>query len=234
MGYSVLSADKDPRTNDLIEVFLRNEDCTVIKCSTATDAIRVIDTQPFDLAILDATLPETDGLTICCRIREKHTYPIILLSDKSSETDKISGLAMGADDYMIKPFHPLELVARVKAQLRRYKQYNIVRTEAKTPTVLSYKDLVLNTEQHSCTIAGAPVTLTPMEFQILELLLVNKGKLISSEELFRRVWQNTYYSKSNNTITVHIRRLREKLNDSVEEQKYIRTIWGVGYMIEAD
>mgnify|MGYP002803062579 FL=1 len=176
-------------------------------------------------------LPDIDGFTICRKIREKHTYPVIMLTAKDAETDKITGLTLGADDYITKPFQPLEMVARVKSQLRRYKKYNHPQTE-KTDHILYCSDLIVDTKKHECLQNNKPVSLTPTEFSILQILLENKSNVLSGEELFRRIWKDEYYTKSNNTITVHIRRLREKLNDTLENPKYIKTIWGVGYKID--
>lgn len=230
MSDRILVVNQEPETSDLIELYLKNENYDVCKCQSASGALQAIDACTFDLAILDVMLPGSDGLFICRHIREKHTYPIIMVTAKDSETDKITGLAMGADDYITKPFRPLELVARVKAQLRRYKQYNL-NVSKEQPSILTYKDLLLNTKQHSCSVADIPIDLTPTEFSILEMLLLNKGKVIKAEDLLHHIWQDAYYNKNINTITVHIRRLREKLNDTAGQQKYIRTVWGIGYMI---
>ena len=175
-------------------------------------------------------MPEISGLEICRRIREKYTYPVIMLTAKGEETDKITGLTLGADDYMTKPFLPLELVARVKAQLRRYKRYNTA--EEKDEEVLSVSGLVLNIKTHQCTLNEKELNLTPTEFSILRILCQRKGQVVSAEELFHLIWADEYYTKNNNTITVHIRHLREKMGDSFESPKYIKTVWGCGYKIE--
>ena len=183
-----------------------------------------------DLAILDVMLPDMNGFEICKRIRRDYTYPVIMLTAKVAEVDRITGLTLGADDYVTKPFLPLELVARVKAQLRRYTQYN---TGAKPDEdVIEHSGLVLNAKTRECTLNEKPLTLTPTEFAILKILCQNRGSVVSSEELFHGVWGEEYYSKNNNTITVHIRHLREKMGDSFESPKYIKTVWGVGYKIE--
>ena len=185
---------------------------------------------PVDLAILDVMLPEISGFELCRRIRERYQYPVIMLTAKGEELDKINGLSLGADDYVTKPFLPLELVARVKAQLRRYKRYN---GEFLQKEPLTCGGLVIDVETHQASLNGAPLSLTPTEFSLLAALCESKGKVVSSEELFRRVWGEGYYTKDNNTITVHIRHLREKLGDSFERPKYIKTVWGVGYEMDA-
>ena len=178
-------------------------------------------------------LPGTDGFEICRHIRERQHYPVIMLTAKDAEMDKITGLTLGADDYITKPFRPLEMLARVKAQLRRYKKYNpALRGQEADPHILIHKDLTLNVNTHECRLEDQEVLLTPTEFSILRILLTHKGDVVSAEDLFREIWKDEYYSKSNNTITVHIRHLREKLHDEMEHPEYIRTVWGVGYKIE--
>lgn len=231
MPDKILIVDDEVEIADLIETYLKNEDYAVYKFYSAKDALACIDETELDLAILDIMLPDIDGFTICRKIREKHTYPIIMLTAKDAETDKITGLTLGADDYITKPFQPLEMVARVKSQLRRYKKYNLPQT-TKTDHILCCSDLIVDTKKHECLQNNKPVSLTPTEFSILQILLENKGNVLSGEELFRRIWKDEYYTKSNSTITVHIRRLREKLNDTLENPKYIKTIWGVGYKID--
>lgn len=176
-------------------------------------------------------LPDMNGFSLCQLIREKYTYPIIMLTAKIKETDKITGLTLGADDYVTKPFRPLEVVARVKAQLRRYKKYSPATSVEKIQPELSYNKLRLNTRTHECLLDGEKVSLTPTEFSILNVLLENAGTVVSIENLFHAVWKDEYYSKNSSTITVHIRHLREKLKDTSDTPKYIKTIWGVGYKI---
>ena len=231
MSDKILIVDDEVEIADLIETYLKNEDYAVYKFYSAKDALACINETELDLAVLDVMLPDADGFTICRKIREKHTYPVIMLTAKDAETDKITGLTLGADDYITKPFQPLEMVARVKSQLRRYKKYNHPQTE-KTDHILYCSDLIVDTKKHECLQNNKPVSLTPTEFSILQILLENKSNVLSGEELFRRIWKDEYYTKSNNTITVHIRRLREKLNDTLENPKYIKTIWGVGYKID--
>ena len=230
MGYRILVADDEREIADLVEVYLQNENCTVYKFYTAKDALRCIGEAELDLAILDVMLPDGSGFDICLKIRENHNYPVIMLTAKEEETDKITGLTLGADDYITKPFRPLEMVARVKAQLRRYKKYNAA--PAQDEPVITHSGLVINVATHECFLDEKPLSLTPTEFSILRILCERKGSVVSSEQLFHQIWGDEYFSKSNNTVTVHIRHLREKLRDSVENPKYIKTIWGVGYKIE--
>lgn len=228
----ILIVDDEHEIADLIEVYLKNEGYTVFKFYTAGEALRCIETMELDLAILDVMLPDSNGFTICQTIRSRHTYPVIMLTAKDEEIDKITGLSLGADDYMTKPFRPLELVARVKAQLRRYKRYNAAQSSEQEDLVMIHGGLLLNINTHECMLDEQLLMLTPTEFSILRILLERKGRVVSAEELFHEVWRDEYYTKSNNTITVHIRHLREKMKDTLEKPKYIRTVWGVGYKIE--
>jgi len=227
----ILIVDDEQEIADLVELYLKNENCDVYKFYTAQEALECIESTDLDLAILDIMLPGTSGLSICQKIREKHTYPIIMLTAKDAETDKITGLTLGADDYVTKPFRPLELVARVKAQLRRYKKYsgNAAKNDC---GVIVHSGLVINVNTHEVFLNDKPLSLTPTEFSILRILCENKGNVVSSEKLFHEIWGDEYFTKSNNTITVHIRHLREKLGDAMDNPKYIKTVWGVGYKIE--
>lgn len=232
MSSKILVVDDEKEIADLVALYLENENFTVIKCYTAMDALRCIEEETLDMAILDVMLPGMSGLELCRRIREKYQYPVIMLTAKGEEIDKITGLTLGADDYITKPFLPLEMVARVKAQIRRYTRYNQSENKKKEEEVIVHSGLVLNIKTHECTLNERPLTLTPTEFSILRILCQQKGNVVSAEELFREIWGDEYYSKSNNTITVHIRHLREKMGDSFEEPKYIKTVWGCGYKIE--
>lgn len=234
MSDKILVVDDEQEITDLVELYLQNENYEVFKFYSAKDALACIESTELDLAILDIMLPEVNGFALCQKIRERHTYPIIMLTAKDAETDKITGLTLGADDYVTKPFRHLKLVARVKAQLRRYKRYNPAQApvQDKPSDVILHSGLELNTGTHDCFLHDKPLSLTPTEFSILRILLERKGKVVSSEELFHEIWKDEYYSKSNNTITVHIRHLREKLGDTIDNPKYIKTIWGVGYKIE--
>lgn len=230
MNEKILVVDDETEIADLIEVYLNNDGYTVYKFYNGVDALKCIEETEIDLAILDVMLPDMSGFQLCQKLREEHQYPVIMLTAKGEEIDKINGLALGADDYITKPFLPLEMVARVKAQLRRYKRYNAGADNE--DDVITYSGLVLNIRTHECSLNEKPLSLTPTEFSILRILCQKKGEVVSSEELFHEIWGNEYFSKSNNTITVHIRHLREKMGDSFENPKYIKTVWGCGYKIE--
>ena len=227
----ILVVDDERDIADLIEVYLKNENYTVFKFYTAEDALRCVETQELDLAILDIMLPDTDGFAICKKIRENFIYPIIMLTAKDTEVDKINGLTLGADDYVTKPFKSLELMARVKALLRRYKKFSNLESSPMPDPILKYENLVLDTASYECYLNGESVLLTPTEFSLLRVLLENLGTVVSVEELFKSIWKDEYYSKNSSTITVHIRHIREKLHDTGEQSFYIKTVWGVGYKI---
>ena len=176
-------------------------------------------------------LPDMDGFTILKRIREHSIYPVIMLTAKDAEVDKINGLMLGADDYVTKPFRPLELMARVKAQLSRYKKFANSEISSSTNSKLKYENLELDTASYECRLDGKLVTLTPTEFSILRILLENRGTVVSVEDLFKAIWKDEYYSKNSSTITVHIRHIREKLHDTDEKPFYVKTVWGIGYKI---
>ena len=209
---------------------LRRRGYDVRTAQTVSEACQQIEEQLPDLLILDIMLPDIDGFQILKQIRQKYTFPVIMLTAKTEYMDKITGLTLGADDYIPKPFNPLELVARVKAQLRRYTQYNEGTKEE--GDVLDFGGLLLNRTSHECVYNEVPLTLTPIEFDILWLLCENRGKVISSEELFEKVWHEKYYKNSNNTVMVHIRHLREKMSAPTGKSDFIKTVWGVGYKVE--
>lgn len=231
MSTNILVVDDEQEIADLIELYLKNENYRVFKFYNGRDALAYIEKGNLDLAILDVMLPDIDGFSICKKIRERYTFPVIMLTAKEEEIDKINGLTLGADDYITKPFRPLELIARVKAQIRRFKMYNSSEP-IQDDRIIAFSGLVLNLDTHECKLNERPLYLTPIEFKILWFLSANRGRVISSEELFREVWGDKYFSNSNNTVMVHIRHLREKMNDSAERPKYIKTVWGVGYKIE--
>jgi len=227
----ILVVDDEHEIADLVELYLKNENYTVFKFYSAQEALSCIESTELDLAILDIMMPDISGLSICQKIRDKHTYPIIMLTAKDGETDKITGLTLGADDYITKPFRPLELVARVKAQLRRYKRFS-GQTEKNDNSIIVHSGLVIDVNTHEVLLNEKPLSLTPTEFSILRILCEHKGNVVSSERLFHEIWGDEYFSKNNNTITVHIRHLREKLGETPDNPKYIKTVWGVGYKIE--
>ena len=211
-------------------MYLKNDGYTVYKYYNGTDALQCIGETALDLAVLDIMLPDIDGFRICQKIREKYFYPIIMLTAKVEDGDKIMGLTLGADDYITKPFNPLEVVARVKTQLRRYTRYNVGK-EAPQQNELDIRGLQISKDTHKCLLNGKEVALTPIEFEILWYLCGRRGTVVSSEELFEAVWGEKYLD-NNNTVMTHIARLREKMNEPARRPKYIKTIWGVGYTIE--
>jgi len=231
MSTNVLVVDDEIEIADLVELYLINENYNVYKFYDAKGALECIKSISLDLAILDVMLPETDGFSILKSIRENHTFPVIMLTAKVTDMDKITGLTIGADDYITKPFNPLELVARVKAQLRRSTKYNGNDMQINNNAVIDFAGLVINKETHECILFEKTLNLTPIEFSILWLLAENRGKVISSEELFEKVWGEKYLN-CNNTVMVHIRRLREKMNEPAKKPNFIKTVWGVGYKIE--
>lgn len=225
----VLVVDDEKEIADLVELYLKSEGYIVHKFYCGRDAMDCIKRERLDLAVLDVMMPDVDGFEICRSIREEYNFPIIMLTAKVEDIDKITGLTIGADDYITKPFNPLELVARVKAQLRRYQRYNDV--SSKVADIYDCGGLFINKDTHECTLYGKDVPLTPIEFNILWLLCENNGKVVSSEEIFEQVWGEKYLD-SNNTVMVHIRRIREKLGEPPRNPKIIKTVWGVGYKVE--
>ncbi|GAA2969887.1 response regulator transcription factor [Finegoldia magna] len=226
MNYSVLVVEDDESILDLIEIYLENENYIIKKATCSEEAIRYIKEEEFDLAILDIMLPDKDGYYLCKKIRESFNYPIIMLTSKDDESSKIKGLTFGADDYVTKPFLPGELVARVKAQLRRYNNYNL-KTKEGTGNILTYQNVDLNIKSREVLVDGQEIDLTPIEFIILKSLLEKKSEVLGSEDLFYKIYPDEYYIK-NNTISVHIRHIREKLG---VQNNIITTVWGVGYKI---
>ncbi len=233
MGQTVLVVDDEVEIADLVELYLKNEGFEVRKFYNGRDALDCVRTQALDLAILDVMLPDMDGFTLCARIREEHFWPIIMLTAKVEDIDKIMGLTIGADDYITKPFNPLELMARVKTQLRRYTRYNQADAAPNRQLELErdIRGLVINRETHKCSLYGKPVQLTPIEFSILWYLCENQGRVVSSEELFEAVWGEKFLD-NNNTVMAHIGRLREKLGEPPRKPRFIKTVWGVGYQVE--
>jgi len=226
----ILIVDDEKEIADLVEVFLQNEKFQVTKCYSSKEALSYIQNENFDLAILDIMMPNVDGFELCRFIRKKYIYPIIMLTSKTDGIDRVAGLSLGADDYVTKPFLPVELVARVKAQLRRVQEYD--GKENDSSNIISIMGLSLNKKAHECKLNGKNIQLTPIEFSILWLLSKNRGKVFSADELFQKVWGEKYFKNSRNSVMVQIRHIREKLDDISEKPTFIKTIWGVGYIIE--
>ncbi|WP_222423544.1 VanR-ABDEGLN family response regulator transcription factor [Lysinibacillus sp. Y5S-8] len=229
MHLNILVVDDEKEIADLIELYLKNENYHVFKYYTAQEALACIMRENVDLAVLDIMMPDIDGFTILQKIRETFNFPVIMLTAKEEEIDKINGFSLGADDYITKPFRPLELVARVKAQIRRFTLYN--QGSKQTEDIIDFAGLMINQNTRQVFLNERQVSLTPTEFAILWYLCTNRGKVISSEQLFQEIWGDKYFN-SNNTVMVHIRHLREKMKDSAENPKFIKTVWGVGYTIE--
>ncbi|MFJ7666810.1 response regulator transcription factor [Lysinibacillus sp. NPDC097195] len=224
----ILIVDDDKEIRNLIAVYLENEGMEIAQAEDALEALIMLEKKEFDLIILDIMMPKMDGIDACLKIRQERSMPIIMLSAKSEDMDKIKGLAAGADDYLSKPFNPLELIARVKSQLRRYKKYNTDTTFEKN--VIEIGDLTIHTDTRQVWIHKKEIRLTPKEFDILELLARNKGIVLSVAKIYEAVWKNDFY-KSDNTVMVHITKIRDKIEDDPKHPIYIKTIWGVGYKI---
>lgn len=231
MNENILIVDDEKEIADLIELYLLNDGYTVYKFYNGAEALECVNSIKLDMAILDVMLPDIDGFKICQKIREKYFFPIIMLTAKVEDMDKIMGLTIGADDYITKPFNPLEVTARVKTQLRRYMRYNHIESQEDISSEYDIKGLVINKDTHRCTLYEKQVNLTPIEFSILWYLCEKRGRVVSSEELFEAVWGEKYLD-NNNTVMAHIGRLREKLNEPARNPKFIKTVWGVGYKIE--
>lgn len=227
MGTTILIVDDDKEIAALLELYLKNEGYKIFKGYDGEDALKIIDQQSIDLLILDVMMPKLDGLEVCRRIRTHQNIPILMLSAKVEDMDKIIGLMTGADDYMGKPFNPLELVARIKALLRRSTMQNI------SPTInqLSIHSLIIDKKEHTVQTDDKYLNVTPIEFNILYLLASNPGRVYSSEDIFEHVWNEGGYGMSK-TVMVHVSNLREKLEKATNGEKIIQTVWGVGYKID--
>ncbi len=229
---NILVVDDEDEIADLVEIYLVSDGYSVRKARTAEEGLSILEEEEIHLVLLDIMMPGMDGMTMCKRIRENSNVPIIILSAKSADLDKIMGLGTGADDYVTKPFNPLELTARVKSQLRRYTQLNPKNGGSGTDNnEIHIRGLIINKDNHKVTIDGEEIRLTPIEFDILYLLSSNPGKVFSTDEIFEKVWNEKVY-EANNTVMVHIRRLRGKMKEDQRQDKIITTVWGVGYKIE--
>lgn len=227
-NYNVLVVDDEREIRDAIEIYLNNEMITVYKAGDGLEALDILSEEDIHLIILDIMMPRMDGITATFKIRQERNIPIIMLSAKSEDTDKILGLNVGADDYVTKPFHPLELVARVKSQLRRYTNLGNYKG---TDDEIQVRGLTLNKSTKTVTVDGNDVRLTATEYKILELLMENKGRVFSIEEIYERVWREPYLN-AENTVAVHVRRIREKIEINPKDPKYLKVVWGIGYKIE--
>lgn len=226
---SILVVDDDKEIADLVEIHLVSDGYTVFKAYNAKEGLEIFKNEDIQLMILDIMMPEIDGLEMCNIVRETSNVPIIMLSAKSTDLDKIVGLGNGADDYVVKPFNPLELMARVKSQLRRYTTFNTPKKEMKNEIAVT--NLRIDLENRIAYAYDKQVKLTPIEFKMLTLLASNPGKVFSTDEIFEKVWNEKIY-EANNTVMVHIRRLREKIELNPRNAQLIKTVWGVGYKIE--
>ena len=229
---NILVVDDEREIADMVEIYLVSDGYKVFKANNAQEGLDILDKEEIHLVLLDIMMPGMDGLEMCRRIRETSNIPIIMMSAKSTDLDKILGLGTGADDYVTKPFNTLELTARVKSQLRRYTQLNPNSTTREAEkNEIAIRGLVINKDNHKVTVFDEEIKLTPIEFDILYLLASNPGKVFSTDEIFERVWNEKVY-EANNTVMVHIRRLRGKMKEDTRENKIITTVWGVGYKIE--
>lgn len=228
--YNVLVCDDDREIVEAIEIYLSQEGYKVLKAYDGEEALKVLDREKVDLLIIDVMMPKQDGIRATLKIREKKNMPIIILSAKSEDADKILGLNVGADDYMTKPFNPLELTARVKSQLRRYTQLGST-IDKSNQAVYAVGGLSIDDEQKEVTVDGEPVRLTPIEYNILLLLVKNQGKVFSIDQIYESIWNEDAIGVDN-TVAVHIRHIREKIEINPKEPRYLKVVWGVGYKIE--
>ncbi|KOA21509.1 transcriptional regulatory protein SrrA [Clostridium homopropionicum DSM 5847] len=227
---TILVVDDEKEIRRLIEIYLNSEGYNTLLAGNGEEALKILERNEVHLIVLDIMMPKMDGIEACLKIREDKNMPIIMLSAKSEDMDKILGLTTGADDYVTKPFNPLELVARIKSQLRRYMKLN--NNDVINKSIIQLDGLSIDTDTHEVKIDGKEVKLTPREFDILELLARNKGIVFSIEKIYEQVWKEDFY-ESTNTVMVHIRKIREKIEEDSRKPKYIKTVWGVGYKVEA-
>lgn len=224
----ILVCDDDKEILEAIKIYLTNEGYQVFKAANGLEALKVLEENEIHLVIMDIMMPQMDGLRATLKIREDKNIPVIMLSAKTEDTDKIIGLNMGADDYMTKPFNPLELIARVKSQLRRYTTLGSLETKS---NVFKTGGLVIDDESKNVTVDGEEVKLTPVQYKILKLLTANPGRVYSIDEIYEKVWQEAAFSPEN-TVAVHIRKIREKIEINPKEPKYLKVVWGIGYKVE--
>lgn len=225
MKKKILIVDDEQDIRNIVSIYLENNDFETVKAENGYVALEIIDKEKIDLAILDVMMPNMDGITLCIKIREKTNVPIIMLSAKDQDMDKVMGLTCGADDYIAKPFNPIELLARVRAQLRRFNELSSVQMNSEE---LKYGDFILNFSTYKLIKRDEEIRLTPTEFKVLKLLWINRGIVFSTEKIFERIWGEEEF-EVDNTVMVHIRNLRNKIEDDNKHPKYIKTVWGVGY-----
>lgn len=228
--FQILVVDDEKEIVELEEIYLKEAGYEVLKAYNGKMALEFLKKGKIDLVVLDIMMPEIDGLDVCCKLREKDKIPVIIVSAKGQEIDKIKGLQSGADDYMVKPFSPLELVARVQSQLRQAHYFN-QELQKKEDTLIKIKEIEIDKARHQVYRLGKEIKLTPTEYDILVLLAENMGKVYSSEEIYRALWKEKYY-EGNNTVMAHMWRLREKIEENPKVPQIIQTVWGVGYKIE--
>lgn len=228
MSSKILVVDDEKEIRNLIEIYLKNEGYTVIKADNGEEALKILEKEEVQLIILDIMMPKMDGMEVCRRVRENLNIPILMLSAKSEDMDKIQGIMTGADDYLTKPFNPLELSVRVKALLRRAYYFN---NNHDTNKIINIENLTINKYERTIKVEDNEIPFTSREFDIIYLLANNRGRVFSSEEIFTKVWKEGYFG-SNNTVMVHMSRIREKLEKYITGNKIIQTVWGVGYKIE--
>lgn len=225
---NILVCDDDKEIREAIKIYLQNEGYAVFGAANGLEALQALEENTVHLVIMDVMMPQMDGMRATVRIREENNIPVIMLSAKSEDTDKIIGLNMGADDYITKPFNPLELIARVKSQLRRYTTLGSLETKS---YVFTTGGLEVDDERKCVTVDGEEVKLTPVQYKILKLLTANAGRVFSIDEIYEKVWQETAYA-AENTVAVHIRKIREKIEINPKEPKYLKVVWGIGYKVE--
>ena len=225
---NILVCDDDREISEALKIYLTNEGYHVFKASNGLEALQAVEENEIHLVIMDIMMPQLDGLRATIKIREGKNIPVIMLSAKSEDTDKIMGLNMGADDYITKPFNPLELIARVKSQLRRY--ITLGSLDAKS-NVYKTGGLIIDDESKTVTVDGDDVKLTPVQYKMLKLLTANAGRVFSIDEIYEKVWQETAFCPEN-TVAVHIRKIREKIEINPKEPKYLKVVWGIGYKVE--
>lgn len=229
--FNVLVVEDEKEIAEAIEIYLKNQGYNVFKGSNGLEGLEIVEREEIHLAIADIMMPKMDGATMVMKIREEHDFPVIMLSAKSEDMDKILGLNIGADDYVTKPFNPLELLARVNSQLRRYSKYlNMMKKDEKKSNAYVIGGLEINVDRKEVTLDGESIKVTPIEFKILHLLMRSPGRVFSAEEIYERVWNEN--AVNTDTVMVHVRNIREKIEIDPKNPKYLKVVWGVGYKIE--